>query len=78
MTTSWSHFARGHFRQAFETHVSGTILAVLAVAGSAGALALAASGRRPRHWPADRLVLGAGLVLAAGILVEWGWRLTLG
>lgn len=77
MTTAWSHFAHGHVRQALMTHVSGTVLATLAAIGSLGALALAASGRRPRWWPADWLVVSAALAVAAGVLLEWGLRLTL-
>lgn len=78
MTTAWSHFAQGHWRQALHTHVSGTVLAALAAVGAAGALALAAGGRRPRWWPAEAWIVAAVLMLAGGILVEWGLRLTLG
>ncbi len=74
MTTAWAHFMQGHLLWALETHVSGTVLAGLALAGSLSALGIAAVGRKPAWQPSERLVVGAALALVALVLTEWGLR----
>lgn len=75
MTTSWSLLVHGRPIEALDNHVSGTILAALAVLGGALALAVAASGR----WIAWRRYETAAAVVATTvsglILLEWIIRL---
>jgi hypothetical protein len=71
MTTSWSHAVRGQLRDAARANAGGLLLAVLAAVTAAGALAMAASGRR---W---KLVtnFGVGVAVALAVLgvtlVDW-------
>jgi len=75
MTTSWSHAVRGQFIEAAKANAGGFLLAVLAAVTAAGALVMAASGRR---W---KLVtnFGVGVAVALAVLgvtmVDWIIRL---
>lgn len=75
MTTSWSLFAHGRWRDAVATHVTGTALAVVALVVGMGAGIVAVVGK-PLAWqPSHNLAALASLVLAAAVLCEWFWRL---
>lgn len=75
MTTSWSLLVHGRPIEALDNHVSGTVLAAIAMLGTALALAVAASGR----WIEWRRYETAAAVTATAvsglILLEWMIRL---
>ena len=74
MTTAWAYFMQGQPLRALQTSVGGTVLAGLALAGSLGALGVAAVGRKPAWRPSERLIVGTALALVALVLGEWGLR----
>jgi hypothetical protein len=77
MTTSWALATKGHFREAFATHVSGTLLALLAFAAGIGATIVAVQGKR-LSWQPRSSVLAVGAVgLALLMLGEWIMRLAM-
>jgi hypothetical protein len=78
MTTSWAHATRGQFASALRAHVAGTLLAVAAMAGSAWALSVAASGKWLGGKPSEVLILTVGVVAAAAVSGEWIVRLVAG
>jgi hypothetical protein len=75
MTTAWAHFARGQWFAAVQTHVSGTLLAALALVIAAGAVIVAASGRRLSWQPSEWTLAAALAALAGMVVVEWIVRL---
>jgi len=71
MTTSWSLATHGQFLEAARTHVSGTLLALVALVVGLGAIIVAARGRRLAFQPGETAwaILAVGLALA--VMCEW-------
>lgn len=77
MTTSWALVTKGRFQEALATHVSGTLLALLALVVGMGATIVAAQGKQ-LSWQPPRGVLAVFAVgLALLVLSEWIVRLGL-
>ena len=75
MTTSWALATHGRPLEALQAHVTGTLLAVVAlVVGMASAI-VAASGRRLGWQPHQTVIASLAALLAAGVLIEWTLRL---
>ncbi len=75
MTTSWALVTRGRPVEAFKTHASGTLLAIVALVTGLGATIVAARGRRLSWQPTEATVAVMAVVLAGVVIVEWILRL---
>jgi hypothetical protein len=77
MTTSWALATKGQFREAFATHVSGTLLALLALAAGIGAMIVAVQGKRLSWQPRSGALAAGAVGLALLTLGEWIMRLAM-
>lgn len=77
MTTSWALATKGQFREAFVTHVSGTLLALLALAAGFGATIVAVQGKQLSWQPRSGILAAGALGLALLTLGEWIVRLAM-
>ncbi len=75
MTTAWANVARGRLVDAVRTHATGTVLAVLALVVSIGALTMAVRGQRLAWQPGETVLAGLALAMTGLILCEWTIRL---
>jgi hypothetical protein len=69
MTTAWSHYTRGDWKEAWRTHPLGLLLAVSATLAAPGFVTSAATGWAPRLPRGVSAGLGWGVLAAA--LVQW-------
>lgn len=71
MTTAWSHFARGHWKQSWKTQPAGCLLAVYGLAWAAMAASTGMRGVPPSM--NTQRAFAAGILLIAAISVaHWG------
>jgi hypothetical protein len=77
MTTAWAHVAHGQWSAAVRTHVSGTVLAILAAPIALAALVAAVGGRESSWVPDEVMLAGVAVALAGAVVSEWLVRLTL-
>jgi hypothetical protein len=77
MTTAWAHVAHGQWRAAARTHVTGTLLAIVAAPIALAALVAAIGGREFSWVPGEVMMASATVVLAGAVLLEWLVRLAL-
>ena len=77
MTTSWALATKGQFREAFATHVSGTLLALLALAAGFVASIVAVQGKRLSWQPRSGALAVGAVGLALLTLGEWIMRLAM-
>ena len=75
MTTAWANLTHGRLVDALRAHVAGTFLAVLALAGAAWALVVAARGKRTTWLHGETTLAVAAVALSMLLLVEWTYRL---
>lgn len=75
MTTSWSLVTHGRVSEALNNHISGTVLAGLALTGGLTAVVAAARGKWFAWRPTERTVALAAVLLAGLIVGEWTIRL---
>jgi hypothetical protein len=75
MTTSWSHAVRGQWREAAMANSGGLLLAVLAAGAAAGALTVAAWGRRWKLIMNQGVGVGVALAVFGVTIVDWLIRL---
>lgn len=74
MTTSWSHFMHGQWRESQAANLGGFLLAIYCLGFAAVCGQVAISGRMPGI--DVQRVLGIGLLAITGVtLATWGWRL---
>jgi hypothetical protein len=73
MTTSWSHFVRGHFASSMRANVGGTLLALIACTAVVVLAVGAMSGTTPRQGWLVALVWGLVLTLTVAV-ADWAWR----
>lgn len=75
MTTSWSHFVRGEFAEAWSSNAGGTLLCGLSIVIGPAFMVWGISGRSPGVSRISVAVL-ASLCIALGVaMVEWMIRL---
>jgi len=75
MTTAWANLVHGHLGAALRTHVTGTVLAVLDLAGAVWLLAVACRGRWVGGVPNSTAGSRLASVIVAVTLIEWVLRL---
>jgi hypothetical protein len=75
MTTSWALVTHGRPREAFATHATGTLLALVALVVGMGAVIVAVQGRRLAWLPSQQVLAIMAAVLAVLVLGEWVIRL---
>ncbi len=75
MTTSWALVTKGRPIDALSTHVTGTLLALVALVVGLGATIVAVRGRRLAWQPGETAAAVGALVLAGLVLFEWMFRL---
>lgn len=75
MTTAWSHFARGQWKQSWQTQPAGCLLAAYGIFWAAMAVSTGARGFLPSVRTQQAFALGI-LMIAAISLVHWGGQLT--
>lgn len=75
MTTAWSHLTQGNLAAAAKTHVSGTLLGLLAMTSSVWASAYAITGKVLIKLPTERALAFTAAALMALVFVEWILRL---
>jgi hypothetical protein len=78
MTTSWALVTKGRPLDALATHVTGTLLAVVALVAGMGATIVAVRGKRLAWQPGETAAAIGALALAGLVLVEWMFRLFAG
>jgi hypothetical protein len=77
MTTSWALVTKGRFQDALGTHVSGTLLALLALVVGMGATIVATQGKQLSWQPRSGVLAVFAVGLALVVLGEWIVRLAL-
>ena len=71
MTTAWSHFARGHWKQSWQTQPAGCLLAAYGMAWAAMAVSTGVRGFPPSVRTQQAFAAGI-LLIAATSLIHWG------
>ena len=77
MTTSWALATKGRFQEALNAHVSGTLLALLALVVGSGFTIVAALGKQLSWQPGSTTWAVFSVALALLVLGEWVVRLSL-
>lgn len=75
MTTSWALVTKGRPLDALATHVTGTLLALVALVVGLGATIVAVRGKRLAWQPGEAAAAIGALVLTGLVLFEWMFRL---
>jgi hypothetical protein len=75
MTTSWAFATHGRLADALRANASGTLLALVTVTVSAGAIGVAVRGKRLAWQPGETVIVGLATCLVGLVLVEWAFRL---
>ena len=78
MTTAWANVMHGHVTTALRTHVSGTMLAFVALVIGAWATAVAVRGKHLAWRPTENMIAWAAVALTGLIIGEWTIRLLAG
>lgn len=78
MTTSWSHVVRGQLIGAWRANVGGTLLGILAMAGTPWLLVSAVRGRWLGWVPNTAVLAWVASAVVLATLIHWGIRLAIG
>jgi hypothetical protein len=75
MTTSWSHWTRGHVLRAVQVNAGGTMLALAATLLGPWMLVSGFRGRYVWFRMNEYVLITAAVSTVFVVLIQWGWRM---